>query len=134
MAAARLSVSVPVSPTRSSTAGVSELRERLVARIAERLVDALGDDAEDGEVGGVRRGPEGRNDDVGFGPLRSNAGDRRCSTSNPFQRVDSGVGTLVDEVSGGLLADVDVVAHSESDSFERDLAAFALEESPYKMA
>ena len=114
--------------------GVSEIRERLVARLPEGFVDALGDDADDGEVGRVHRGPEGRDDDVGFGTVGSDAGDRRRSTGTPFERVNPGVSTLVDEVSGGLFTDVDVVAHSKGDSFERDLATLTSEESSYEVA
>jgi len=66
--------------------------------------------------------------------MRGDTGDRRCAPGATLQRVDAGVRTLIDEVGGLLLADVDVVTHPEGDAFEGDLAALALEESLDEMA
>jgi hypothetical protein len=66
--------------------------------------------------------------------MGGDTGDRRSAPGAALQRVDASVRTPVDEISGLLLADIDVITHSEGNAFEGNLATLALEESLHEMA
>lgn len=115
---------------------VDKRSERLVACTTQSLIDGLGDHAQHGEVSAVLVviAPERFGDDLGLWALRGDAGNGRTLPTPPLDSEDPAVHTLVDEVGGLLIAEVDVVAYPEGDSLDRDLASFAPKKSPDEVA